>query len=104
MVDKSRNKRSTDTVVHIKTTKDTADMFDYLMHSEGLTKKDLFAKMVELYISVRKNRYQLPDLTLVRLNQLITAVQTNTDDIQTLTKAVNNGFSTMLRLDDDGEE
>ena len=41
MVDKSRNKQSTDTVVHIKTTKDTADMFDYLMHSEGL----LFAKI-----------------------------------------------------------
>lgn len=104
MVDKSRNKRVSDTTIHIKATEDTVNTFDYLMHSENLTKKDLFAKMVSLYLSVSRDRYQLPDLTLQRLNQIITALNTLSDEVHLNTKVTSNGFSTLLDYDTDESE
>ena len=104
MTNKSRNKKSNETTVHIKVTSDTKNMFDYLAHEEQLTQKDLFAKMVDQYMAIKKERYQLPDITIQRLNKLITAVSVNNDQMKLLRQAIVNGFSTILRLDEKDEE
>ena len=55
-------------------------------------------------MAIKKERYQLPDITIQRLNQLITAVSVNNDQMKLLRQAIVNGFSTILRLDEKDEE
>ncbi len=103
MVNKARNKRQTDTVLHIRVDRDTADLFDYLANSENLSRKDLLKKMTELYEAVKKNRFQSSDLVIQRLNQLINEITMEKREVNMLRKSVNNGFSTILNLDNGDE-
>ena len=83
----------------------TLDLADYWQKKKGFkTRKAFIEAAINRYIDIENHNYYLPDMEIHRINQLITAVNALKDESYLTRKAVNNGFSAILDLDeDDGE-
>lgn len=102
---KSRNKQIDYQTIHIKLPRDFVDKMDYWQRKLGYNQRvDFFEACVERYIAFANGDYQLPSAEVQRLNQLITAIKLNTDQLNILQKTVDSGFSTILNLDEGNDE
>lgn len=85
-------------------TGDTLDLADYWQRKKGFkTRKAFIEAAIRRYVTIENHDYQLPVAEIQRLNQLISANKTLADEVHLTREAVNNGFQTILNLDDDND-
>lgn len=85
-------------------TGDTLDLADYWQRKKGFkTRKSFIEAAIRRYVAIENHDYQLPIAEIQRLNQLISANKTLADEVHLTREAVNNGFQTILNLDDDND-
>lgn len=85
-------------------TGDALDLADYWQRKKGFkTRKAFIEAAIRRYVMIENHDYQLPVAEIQRLNQLISANKTLADEVHLTREAVNNGFQTILNLDDDND-
>lgn len=85
-------------------TGDALDLADYWQRKKGFkTRKAFIEAAIRRYVAIENHDYQLPIAEIQRLNQLISANKTLADEVHLTREAVNNGFQTILNLDDDND-
>lgn len=88
--------------LHIEVTESQLAQIDYFQRKGGFEhRNDFILATIDQYIKFANGDYQLPSAEIARLNQLIAAISLLTDEQRNLRNAVNNGFTTILRLSDD---
>lgn len=91
-----------DATVHIVVDKSMVDQMNYWQRKKGFkTQKAFITACIKQYIAFANGDYELPSAEIQRMNQMITQLTINTKELRLLRSAINNGFTTILRLDDD---
>lgn len=70
----------------------------YWAKKKGITINDLFKEAIELYIRHQNRDYDLPELEIQRLNQLIDNMATLSSNVNALERVVVSGFDSLLSL------
>lgn len=88
-----------DTVMHIPIDDDTSSEMMYWMRKGNFTsKKEFVATSIKFYTAFLNGDAELSDKNSVRLNQLTSQVEALSNEVNTLSRIVDNGFKTLLNL------
>ena len=91
---------------------DTYERVNYWAKKNGLSINELLRDAIELYIARQNKDYNLPELEVQRLNQLVDTITVLSSNINSLEKIVTSGFDSLISLtrgdnylldEDDGE-
>lgn len=86
----------------IRLDEDTTNLCDYWYQKQGFSSRTAFIKAaIQRYIAFINGDYQLPNAETVRLNQLISSVDSLGEQIKLLRATDEQGFNALLNLTDD---
>ena len=92
---KARAKQS-GTRVEFRTTQRKKDLIDYYSNKDNISKAEFIEKAIDYYID-----YDIPHAHVVRINQLVANQELMRQELRLLRQSVNNGFQTILRIEQD---
>lgn len=77
---------------------DTVQQVDYWRGKSGLAENEFFVEAIEEKIARMNGDYNVPDLFLQRMNQLIDEVRANSTTNANLERVVTSGFDSLLGM------
>lgn len=102
---KAKKKADQKTRLYLELDPDLRDQVDYWQRKKGFaSRREFLTACVELYIAIQNQDYDLPTAEIARLNQMVEAINNNTDELHALRKSFNNAFDTILNLTEDTDK
>lgn len=95
--DTSKSKANKATI-SVETTKRTKDRLQYYANREGETLRQFVEKAIDERIAKLNGDYDIPNITVSRINQLAENEALVREELKLLRQAMNNGFSAILTL------